>query len=523
LLEPVVETAVKTLEAELRSVEAASQEETIWERLVVPLQAITSHVGVKEGARLPAAAKARLFASLAPLSRLLARTPPPTFLHALNGYLAVVLPLAVLADVLASSVRGIVEAFLSAEASDAVFAAGCTLASTLDEVGWPLWDTAFASTILVATSRELSAPRDAKGKAEATEGSAFAVAPKRENSRALLARLATTGRLQAVVEKGGAALVAWEKSLGALAEATINDWRESYAREGMAEDTLTLELVDVLRVAPFLPQHRQSLLPLLADLAAEIATTPSAEARVAYLVSPASPAQVLGTTLSAFAGISSRLKKPSPALETLSNSVEAIIANFAWHRQVMHGLSILSLARLASDRSTVAREAVYASILPNLLSEDSVLRRSSLEIALSLYPEAETPTAADLISKCIEVEDMPLTVQGAREKSMKVRRLGIVANGQLGKEGSTEPVEPVLEIILRYLTGASLHFPASRRDRTQLTFVAHLQQCSRSTSSRSGPKRSGLSRSSPVASPSRFGSSLRANSSLRRRAAPTCS
>ncbi|GAA5866298.1 hypothetical protein JCM3774_006608 [Rhodotorula dairenensis] len=452
LLEPLVETAVKTLEAELRAGEAQSPE-PVWERLVVPLQAVTSHVGVKEGERLPAAAKTRLFASLAPLSRLLARNPPSTFLHALNRYLSTLLPLAVLSDVLASSVRGIVEAYLNGAATDVVFAAGCTLASTLDEVGWPLWDTAFGAVVLGATSRELAAPRDAKGKAEASEpSSVFAGASKRENSRALLARLATTGRLQAVVNKGGAALVAWEKSLGALAQTTVQISRESFAARGLVPDDLTFELVDVLRIAPFLPQHRESLLPLLADLAAQLAKTPSAEARVAYLVSPANPAQVLGTTLAAFAGISSRLKKPSSALETLSASVEAIIANFAWHRQVMHGLSNLSLARLASDRSEAARSAVYASILPNLLSEDSVLRRSSLEIALSLYPESETPTAADLIQKCIEVEDMPLTVQGAREKSMKVRRLGIVANGQLGKEGSTEPVEPVLEIVLRYLT-----------------------------------------------------------------------
>ncbi|GAA5980986.1 hypothetical protein JCM10908_003941 [Rhodotorula pacifica] len=448
LLEPVAETAIKMLEAELKTAET----QPTWERLVVPLQALTSHAGARDGARLPASAKGRLLASLAPLSRLLAREPPSNFLHSLNGYLSALLPLAVLSDVLASSVRGIVESFFSADATDAVFAAGCTLASTLDEVGWPLWDTAFGATVLNATSRELSASRDVKGKAEATETSAFAGASKRENSRALLARLATTGRLQAVVEKGGAALVPWEKSLGALAQSTINTWRESFSQDGLVQDDLTFELVDILRIAPFLPQYRQSLLPLLADLAAEIAKTPSAEARVAYLVSPASPAQVLGTTLSAFAGISSRLKKPSPALDTLSSSVESIIANFAWHRQVMHGLSLLSLARIASDRSEAAREAVYASILPNLLSEDSVLRRSALEIALSLYPQAETPTAADLISKCIEVEDMPLTVQGAREKSMKVRRLGILTNGQLGKEGSTEPVEPVLEIILRYLT-----------------------------------------------------------------------
>lgn len=461
LLEPVVETALKTVEAELRTLETASP--VAWERVTVPLQALSSHAGVKAGARLPPAHKPRVFATLASFSRLLASAPPDPFLHALTDFLATTLPLAVLSDVLASSVRGVIEAFFAEKSSDAVFAAGCSLASTLDEVQWPLWDTAFGATILGATARELSAPRDLKGKAEANDNSAFALASKRENSRALLARLAGTGRLQSVTDKGGAAVLPWEKRIGALAASTIDGWRDIYAGEPSVPEELSLELVDVLRIAPFLPQQRQLLLPALIDLAAQITKTPSADARVAYLVSPINPAQILGSILAAVVGIASRSKNTPPAVETLSASVEAIISNFAWHRQVMHGLSALSLARIASDQSAETREAVYSSILPNLLSEDSVLRRSALEIALSLYPAHETPTAADLISKCIEAEDMPLSVQGAREKSMKVRRLGIVANGQLGKEGSSEPVEPVLEIILRYLTGA---YPPKTTDRS---------------------------------------------------------
>lgn len=453
LLEPVVETVIKVLEAEVEA--AVSTAEAGWDRICVPLQAIASHVGVQEGARLPASLKPRLLASLAPLSRLLTQSPPAAFLHALNDFLATLLPLAVLSDVLASNVRGLIESFFATDASETVFAAGCALASTLDEVAWPLWDTAFGATLLGATARELSASKDKKGKAESTDGSAFAEASIRDNSRALLAHLASTGRLQAVVDKGGAALVAWEKSTAALAQSTISNWQSAFAAGRTDLDDLDLELIDMLRIAPHLPQHRQAILPVLADLAAVVAKTPSSEARVAYLSSPANPAQVLASVLAAIAGISSRMKKAPSMAESLSNSVEAIIANFAWHRQVMHGLSALSLARNASNRSGTTREAVEAAILPNLLSEDTVLRRSALEIAMSLYPASETPTAADLIAKCIEVEDMPLTVQGAREKSMKVRRLGIVAHAQLGKEGSTEPVEPVLNIILRYLTGRS--------------------------------------------------------------------
>lgn len=130
-----------------------------------------------------------------------------------------------------------------------------------------------------------------------------------------------------------------------------------------------------------------------------------------------------------------------------------MIKNFAWHRGVMQGIAALELAKVASDISEESQKAIYDAVLPNLFSEDSSLRLSSLQIGATLFPVEEAPVAADLIAKCIEVEEMPLTVMGAREKSMKVRKLGIVAHGQLGREG--EDVKPALDIVLRYLTGES--------------------------------------------------------------------
>ncbi|BGP21593.1 armadillo-type fold domain containing protein [Rhodotorula toruloides] len=451
-LEPVGEAAIKTLEAELKM--AIVGGEVAWERLLVTLQSVTSFIGVKAGARLPASLKPRLFASLAPLSRLLAHLPPPpsAFLHHSNAYLSTVLPLAALSDVLSSPVRSTFDALFSADRDASVFASACALATVLDGVEWPLWDTALGASVLTATASEVSSPAS-NGKSR-TEGSPFdeVIASKKENSLVLLARLAESGRLWALVEKGGAQVGAWEKSVGSLAEQAIKDWKEAFDADMNVDEAETHELLDVLAIVPCISSRRNDLLNLLTDLATTVATTPATEARVAYLSSAASPALVLGSTLTAFEATSSRLKSPSPALQTLAASVESIVAHFAWHRRVMHGLSALSLARLASDRSPEARKVIYDAILPNLLSEDSILRRSSLEIAQTLYPQNEAPVAADLIAKCIEVEDMPLTVQGAREKSMKVRKLGIVANSQLGKEGSTEELEPVLEIVLRYLT-----------------------------------------------------------------------
>lgn len=484
------------------------------------LQAATSLLGAKAGAKLPTALKFRLFATLAPLARVLAASPGQAVLHALTTFLAALLPLAVLQDVLSSPVRAVVEAFFADSASDAAFASGCALASALDGLEWPLWDTALGQQVLTATARELASPAaEANGKAKPKAGddSAFdnaeTVPSRRDNSLALLGRLAESARLRGLVAKGGAAVVAWEKNVGALVEGTIARWTEQYEGDPGAVDVEeTFELFDVLHVAPFLPSRRDAILPLLATLATTVAATPSTEARVAYLSSPASPAQVLGSALATFHAVSATLKKQHPALDTLVGSVEPMIANFAWHRQVMHGLSLLSLARLASDKGTpAARQSIYDAILPNLLSEDAQLRRASLEIALTLFPPAEAPVAADLVARCIDVEDAPLTVQGAREKSMKVRKLGIVAHGQIGKEGTTEDVKPALDVVLRYLTGAhSLHLFLVASN--SLTQSRNPQPCARSTSSPSGPRRPRPSRSSPPASRTRCGPRARTSS-----------
>lgn len=138
-----------------------------------------------------------------------------------------------------------------------------------------------------------------------------------------------------------------------------------------------------------------------------------------------------------------------------------MIEGFSWHRGVMQGIAGLELARTAADLSDEHQTRIYASILPNLLSEDSLLRLSSLQIASSLFPASQRPVTNDLIARCIEVEEVELSVMGAREKSMKVRKLGIIAHGQLGKEGERE--EEALDAVLRYLTG---EFRCSLRERS---------------------------------------------------------
>lgn len=200
------------------------------------------------------------------------------------------------------------------------------------------------------------------------------------------------------------------------------------------------------------------MISLISTLATTIASTSPDIARAAFLNSAASPAQVLGASLLSFSRINALkpASKTTPestlaSITSLSSNIIAMIEGFAWHRGVMEGIAGLQLAHTVATSSPEAHKRIYDALLPNLFSEDSLLRLSSLQIALSLFPEETVAVTNDLIRKCIEVEEMPLSVQGAREKSMKLRKLGIVANGQLGRDG--EDTTAALDVILRYLTG----------------------------------------------------------------------
>lgn len=215
--------------------------------------------------------------------------------------------------------------------------------------------------------------------------------------------------------------------------------------------------MDVLIVTPHIPYFHKTVLPLIAELISVIAQTSPDVARAAFLKSAVSPAQILGSGLIAFSKIATKLAKREEKIgKVLSNSVLAMIEGFSWHRSVMEGIASLQLTVAGAEDLPEIRERIFKALLPNLLSEDSLLRLSSLQIAASIFGKERTPVASDLIGKCIEVEEMPLSVQGAREKSMKLRKLGIVANGQLGRDG--EATEQILEIILRYLTGSFCFF-----------------------------------------------------------------
>lgn len=438
-------------------------------RLVSP--SIASYFATKSKlTRLPTASvKPKFFALLAPLTPLLNATPSPAFLQQLLTFLTSLFPQAVLSDILSTSFRTFLDSFFAPNATDSIFAAGCTLVSVLDQSEWNLFETAFGKLVLESTGRNFALDEQPEKTGE------FGQVDKKKNSLALLAKLTKSDRLRKLVQKGGQAAAVWEKNVGDVCERIVTTWSAGFEQgEQVDEEQVsathsqiseknvlikflahqTFELLDVLLIAPFLTSRHRTLSTQIASLATIVSATPATLARTAFLSSASSPAVILGTALSAYSAIADLTPPETSVNQSLADQVQPMILNFSWHRQVMHGVASLNLARLASDRSEAAKTVIYDSILPNLLSEDALLRLSSLEIAATLFPPEEMPVAADLLAKCIEAEQMPLSVMGAREKSMKLRKLGLVANGQLGRDGEDE--KPALDIVVRYLTGTLL-------------------------------------------------------------------
>jgi hypothetical protein len=100
--------------------------------------------------------------------------------------------------------------------------------------------------------------------------------------------------------------------------------------------------------------------------------------------------------------------------------------------------SINLIAFCSDDASSSIRH-----ILPNILSEDKLLRSATLDLLEKLAPHP-------IVAVAREAEAVPLAVHSARERNMHVRKLGITA-----KSLSSDSTE--LEIAIRYLIGTVFH------------------------------------------------------------------
>lgn len=94
-------------------------------------------------------------------------------------------------------------------------------------------------------------------------------------------------------------------------------------------------------------------------------------------------------------------------------------------------------------------DKVYDSLKDAILSEDSLLRLSSLRLMAAFLrnaPSSDLQAARGIVDKAMAAEEVPLTFQTARERTMKLRQVGNAAlplNEDLA-----------LDIAVRYLLGA---------------------------------------------------------------------
>jgi hypothetical protein len=135
-------------------------------------------------------------------------------------------------------------------------------------------------------------------------------------------------------------------------------------------------------------------------------------------------------------------------LSTLKTTLERH-ASFA---PVLHGLAqLLPLLSAPTDQLTT-----YAPLLSgSLLASSSALRLSALNILSALAPD--DGTGAIVLQRAIELEELEVSVEGAREKCLRVAKLGRAL-------ASLEAAESVYaEIGLRTMLGQSIPRPRAHR------------------------------------------------------------
>lgn len=188
-----------------------------------------------------ALSKPKFFALLTPLAPLLTATPSAAFLQQLLIFLTSLFPQAVLSDILSSPFRTFLESFFLPSASDSIFAAGCTLASVLDQSEWNLFETALGKHILESTGRNFASAEKDK------ETQEFGQVDKKKNSLALLAKLTKSGRLRKLVQKGGQAAAVWEKNVGDVCERVIAVWSTGFEKGQEVDEEQVSDSCSILR------------------------------------------------------------------------------------------------------------------------------------------------------------------------------------------------------------------------------------------------------------------------------------
>ncbi|KAG9124195.1 U3 snoRNP protein [Ceratobasidium sp. 392] len=261
---------------------------------------------------------------------------------------------------------------------------GMRIAAILSELGWGGWKSMVLPHVLRRTSETLiSSPAQ---------------------TLSVLAHLYSAGRLD--VDS------VWIAQVGPDMLTMLQNWNVGDS---------TTELLNILTLSPLLPN-----------------TAPDVSRVVTLLHTAKKPDDiVLGAALKTLAGLN------GAAAEVGKIELMEMVEKWGWSESVMDALvEIQSL--LASKSELTSLSQLLPHLLMPLASHSRILRSSALQLLSGPYI-TRSSEQADTLSRLVAAEDVPLTVQGVRERVVKT---GKVVAGSVAGDG-------IKEVVVRWLVGVS--------------------------------------------------------------------
>ncbi|CAL1711913.1 unnamed protein product [Somion occarium] len=217
----------------------------------------------------------------------------------------------------------------------------------------------------------------------------------------------------------------WKQRIQTWVDQQFEGWKQS--------EEQIFDYAQVLQIQNLLP----TLSPLLVRVIQSTLET-SESSRHDFEVKAGNSAWLLGASLSCLA---SRKPKEWSELVDVVHWTRKTIEGWGWCGCTMSGLVELVGACSAHEQELLGEE-LYPSLQVSLLSHSRLLRLSVLRILSSpcvTLPEG----SAEVLKRCLQGDEVPLDVQGVRERVLRITRLG-----QVLKDGD----ELGADIAIRWLT-----------------------------------------------------------------------
>ncbi|KAI0060580.1 hypothetical protein BV25DRAFT_946008 [Artomyces pyxidatus] len=225
---------------------------------------------------------------------------------------------------------------------------------------------------------------------------------------------------------------AWQQSVEGWAKTRLQNWTIT---EGSVE-----ELQHILSLSSLFP----SISPLLVKIIEHELDATNIEDD--FRATPANATWAIGACM---ADLARRKPTTWSTLVDLRSWCERVLAKWNWSEAVLEGLVSL-IGASPSEPQALALDAVYPHLTGTLLSHSSRLRISALRLLNSKLIHA-TFAEQSTLSKLVQAEEVPLDVQGARERVLRITRLeqSIAEGDSLASELAIRWLAAQLKVNLR--------------------------------------------------------------------------